>query len=67
MREPSTTQLERRYARLYDKVTRGSGYQPFGYDRRTIEIYHPGFTAAWRRLRQLWKDAAERELREVVE
>ena len=51
---PSRTQVERWYRRLFERLTRGDGYQPFGYDLRTMEINHPGFTATRERLRQLW-------------
>ena len=54
------TQVERAYLTLWDKITRGDGYQPFGYDLVTLEACHPGFTEARDRLREEWL-AADRE------
>ena len=51
-------QIERWYVKLWDHITRGDGYQPFGYDMRTLDITHPGFRTARDRLRSLWLAAA---------
>ena len=44
----SPVQLERLYRKLFESVTRYDGYQPFGYDWRTLWITRPG---AWIALR----------------
>ncbi len=36
-------QLERLYLRCWDRMTRGDGYQPFGYDLTTLWAVHPGW------------------------
>jgi hypothetical protein len=51
------TQVYRWYRKLWDHITRGDGYQPFGYDERTMRIVHPGFFPARQRLRELWNAA----------
>jgi hypothetical protein len=48
------TQVYRWYRRLWDRITRGDGYQPFGYDVHTMQIVHPGFFSAKKRLHELW-------------
>lgn len=37
------TALRRLYTRVYDRMTAGGGYQPFGYDWVTIRVTLPGF------------------------
>jgi hypothetical protein len=36
-------QLERLYIRVWDKMTRYDGYQPFGYDAPTLWATHPEY------------------------
>ena len=56
---PSKAQIERWYRKLWDRITRGDGYQPFGYDTPTLRITHPGFFPARDRLRDLWNQATQ--------
>ena len=51
-------QVERAYSKLWDKITEGDGYQPFGYDARTLRSTHPGFFEARDRLVFEWFHAA---------
>lgn len=51
-------QVERAYVKLWDKMTDGDGYQPFGYDLRTLKSRHPGFVEARDRLVFEWFHAA---------
>ena len=44
-------QALRAYRKLWESVTRYDGYQPFGYDNRTLAITCPGFFPARDRLR----------------
>ena len=41
LRQLTMTQLERLYHRVWDRMTRYSGYQPFGHDRVTMLMVHP--------------------------
>ena len=50
-------QIQRAYRRLWEHMTAGDGYQPFGYDWPTLDITHPGFRIAVNRLRELWNNA----------
>lgn len=50
-------QLWRFYCRLYDRMTEGDGYQPFGYDWVTMRICRPGWYAAILRLNRMWEYA----------
>lgn len=50
-------QVERAYRQLWERITRGDGYQPFGYDRATMAMTHPGFFPAVARLRAEWRKA----------
>lgn len=43
LRSMTLEQLTRLYAEAYSRMTRGDGYQPFGYDRRTMAITKPGW------------------------
>jgi len=52
-------QIARAYRKLWERITQGDGYQPFGYDAPTLAITHPGFFPARERLRQLWREASE--------
>lgn len=51
-------QVERWFRKLWEHVTAGDGYQPFGYDMVTMDIVHPGYRSARDALRQLWHKAA---------
>ena len=51
-------QVERAYGKLWDKMTEGDGYQPFGHDIRTLNMTHPGFVEARDRLVFEWFHAA---------
>jgi len=42
----SAQQLWRLKCNLWERMTRGDGYQPFGYDRRTLLTTEPGFMRA---------------------
>lgn len=39
----SDANLYRVYQRLWDRMTHGDGYQPFGYDRPTLLLVHPTY------------------------
>lgn len=39
----STQNLARLYNRVWERATRGDGYQPFGYDWSTMCAVHPGY------------------------
>lgn len=45
VRTLSTSNLCRLLYRVWDRMTAGDGYQPFGYDRRTLAITCPGWLA----------------------
>ena len=36
-----------------------NGYQPWGWDERTVAIVYPGFLEARARLRRMFEDATE--------
>jgi hypothetical protein len=36
-------QLVRLYRRAWERMTRGDGYQPFGYDHRTLWLTRPSW------------------------
>lgn len=40
------TQLLRMESKVWFEMTKGSGYQPFGYDHATMRITHPEEYAA---------------------
>lgn len=46
----SRTQLERLYRRAYERMAREDGYQPYGYDWRTLRITKPGWVTALERI-----------------
>ena len=48
-------QIIRAYRKLWESVTKLDGYQPWGYDMRTMAIVHPGFIKARKRLQNLFK------------
>jgi hypothetical protein len=52
-------QVYRWYRKLWEHVTRGDGYQPFGYDAPTMRMTHPGFFPAVERLRLLFQQCEE--------
>ncbi len=39
----TTSALVRLYHRACERMTRGDGYQPFGYDARTLWLTCPGY------------------------
>lgn len=47
------TQVHRIYRKLWAHITQGDGYQPFGYDARTLRLTHPGFFSAVARLQAM--------------
>ena len=47
-------QVERWYRKLWNAMTKGDGYQPWGYDLPTLRMTHPGFLVARARLKVLW-------------
>ena len=51
-------QIERAYRKLWQHMTDGDGYQPYGYDEHTLAITHPGLLPARTLLRSLWHSAA---------
>ena len=52
-------QIVRFWNRLFERVTAGYGYQPYGYDWPTMRASHPGLWPAFVRLEQLHDNAAE--------
>ncbi len=58
--DATKTQIERWYGKLWERITRGDGYQPFGYDWPTMNVTHPHFQSARNRLRQMWLEADQR-------
>ena len=53
------TQILRFYRKLWEHVTHGDGYQPFGYDWPTLNLTHPHFKTAFQRLREMYREAPE--------
>jgi hypothetical protein len=51
------TQLTRFWHKLFDRVTEGYGYQPYGYDWPTMRISHPGLWTAFLRLKEMYLTA----------
>jgi len=51
-------QIYRAYRKLWDSITKYDGYQPWGYDERTLAITRPGFAVARKRLRTLYRKAS---------
>ena len=49
----TNTQLERLYNRIYERYTRGNGYQPWGYDWPTLRVLCPHFYAVMRYINDL--------------
>jgi hypothetical protein len=41
--EMTDTQLVRLYVRFWERMTRGDGYQPFGYDSVTLWLTRPSW------------------------
>lgn len=52
-------QICRAYRKLWKSATALDGYQPWGYDERTLRLTKPGFIAARERLRKLYRDAGK--------
>ena len=52
-------QIERAYRKLHESVTRYDGYQPYGWDWPTMDIVHPGFRPAVRRLQEAHEKAED--------
>jgi hypothetical protein len=50
-------QIYRAYRKLWESVTAFDGYQPWGYDERTLALTKPGFMAARKRLQTLYRKA----------
>lgn len=46
-------QIRRAARKLWASVTRYDGYQPFGWDWVTMDMVHPGFRIAARRLQMM--------------
>ncbi len=57
----NTTQLERLYRKLWERMTRYDGYQPFGYDWPTVRIVYPGFYAALKMVGAAYLEVQRRE------
>jgi hypothetical protein len=38
----TNTQIDRLWRKVYDRITEGGGYQPFGWDWPTLRITRPG-------------------------
>ena len=56
---PTKKQVYRWYCQLWEHTTRYDGYQPFGYDERTLRITRPGFLAARDRLAEMFKTSTD--------
>ena len=41
----TVNQLYRLYCKAWERMTRGDGYQPFGYDRVTLQMTRPEWLA----------------------
>lgn len=41
----TTKQLDRLHANIWRRMTAGDGYQPFGYDARTLKLTKPTWYA----------------------
>ena len=52
-------QIIRAHRKLWQQATAFDGYQPFGYDERTLNLTKPGFMAARKRLLRLYKQAQQ--------
>jgi len=50
-------QIYRAYCKLWEAATAHDGYQPWGYDERTLRLTKPGFIAARERLQKLYREA----------
>ena len=50
-------QIRRAYRKLWEAATAYDGYQPWGYDERTLRLTKPGFIAARERLQKLYREA----------
>ena len=55
---------DRLYRMLYRHVTRYSGYQPFGLDWPTLLMCHPHIGRVMSDIDQLYRSAADGEIRE---
>ena len=58
LRQLTATQIVRLWDTTWKRMTKGDGYQPFGYDWITLKITHPGFydilmACRWEMLRRL--------------
>lgn len=45
LQDMTTKQVDRLYRRVWARMTDGDGYQPFGYDRRTLALTRPTWLA----------------------
>ena len=50
-------QISRAWRKLFERATRGDGYQMFGYDFRTLRMTKPGLMAAYDRLKLMHASA----------
>lgn len=50
----TNTQLVRLYHELWHRMTRGDGYQPFGYDRVTLLLTKSGWMSAIDAVKAEW-------------
>ena len=55
-------ELRRMEKRVWDKMTEGDGYQPFGYDAPTLRITNPVEFAVLLAIREEMKDRAKLKL-----
>lgn len=51
-------QLDRIYRRVWNKMTEGYGYQPFGFDSHTMWAVHP----EWMNLISVLRNEAKRRM-----
>ncbi len=50
-------QIARIWRKLFARATAHDGYQPYGYDLRTLQITQPALMKARARLQKLYKEA----------
>jgi hypothetical protein len=51
------TQIARVWRKLFARATAHDGYQPWGYDLRTLQITKPALLKARARLQKLYNEA----------
>lgn len=58
------TQLNRLYGNVWHRMTRGDGYQPWGYDYTTLWAVHPGWMTIIDAIRTEYKSRKKVEIEE---